>query len=230
MIELLREEYARSVSLLGSPTLEDRGKPEERLGEHLLTYYWHGKLDLHDPLLDEFFSRASDTVRGHSLSYLGRSLRNADGPISPDVIQRLKALWEWRVELSSRPKPEDHIEEMSAFGWWFVSNQLDEAWALHQLEASLKISGKVDIDHEVVGRLADLAPNYPNIAVRCLRLMIEGAREAWRIHHWSGHAESVLSAGLRSGDEDANQTARAVINRLAARGFLQFGQLLADSQ
>lgn len=225
MLELLRHEYGRAIDLLGSPTLEERGNPPERLGEHLMTFYWHGKLRLADPLLVRFFGSASDAVRGQALGFVGRSLRNADSPIPSEVDQRLRTLWEWRVE-ASQDDAEAHVEEMAAFGWWFPYEGLDESWALQQLAASLAIAGKTDIDHAVVERMAALAPTYPAATVGCLGLMIAGAQEEWRIDYWSDQAETVLAAALRSGDHEADRTARALINRLAARGFLGFGRLL----
>ena len=111
-----------------------------------------------DPLLDRFFNNASDSVRGEALGYVGRSLRDADRPIPADVIEGVKVLWEWRVEASRQPEAGVHIDEMAAFGWWFASGEPDEAWALDQLEASLSIAGKADVDHGVVERLAALAP------------------------------------------------------------------------
>ena len=225
MLELLRDEYGRAIELLGSPTLEERGRPEERLGQHLMIFYWHGKLELRDPLLDRFFESAPGAVRGQALGSVGRSLRAADAQIPSEVTPRLRALWEWRAE-ASRDDAAAHAEEMAAFGWWFPYEGLDEDWALEQLEASLTIASKVDIDHAVVERLAALAPPHPALTVRCFGLMIDGAEEDWQIRHWSSHAETVLTEALRSGDLEADRMARALINRLATRGFLDFKRLL----
>ena len=141
------------------------------------------------------------------------------------MVQRLSALWEWRVE-ASRDDAEAHAEEMTAFGWWFPYEGFDDVWSLEQLEASLRVAGKVDIDHAVLDRLAALAPTHPAATVRCLCLMIDGAEEDWHIRHWSNQAETVLTAALRSGDLEADKAARAMIHKLGARGFLDFRRLL----
>ena len=193
-----------------------------------MTFYWHGKLELGDPLLDQFFKNASDHLRGRALGYMGRSLQDVDGQVSPETLERLTALWQWRV-VTSDADPQEHTEEMAAFGQWFASNKFDEAWALDELESSLKISGKVDFDHQVVERLADWSQEFPAKIVRCLSLMVDGAREDWRIHHWSRHITLVLSAALGSSDEETKKIARAMINRLATRGFLDFAPLLGDA-
>ena len=97
---------------------------------------------------------------------------------------------------------------------------------LRQLEATVSISGRTEIDHLVVERLASLAGEYPADTVRCLGLMVDGAENEWRIHHWSSNLESILAAALRSGNDEATQAARTLINRLGSRGFMQFASLL----
>ncbi len=60
-------------------------------------------------------------------------------------------------------------------------------------------------------------------------MMVDGAEEEWQIHHWAPNMESVLTAVMRSGDDEATQAARALMHRLGARGFLQFASLLEES-
>ena len=52
------------------------------------------------------------------------------------------------------------------------------------------------------------------------------AAEEWQIHQWVTDVEVVLTAALRPGDDEASEAARALINRLGARGFLQYRSLL----
>ena len=116
---------------------------------------------------------------------------------------------------------------MAAFGWTFASGQLGVSWGLNQLEATLNIAGQVaGVDHLVAERLALLAAEHPSESVRCLALMVRGADEDWQIHHWAADVETILTAALQSGNEEASQAARALIHRLGARGFLQFAALL----
>jgi len=60
MLNLLRDEYARSIELLGSSNLEECRKPDEQLGTHLMIFYWHGRLALDEPMLERFFEIASE--------------------------------------------------------------------------------------------------------------------------------------------------------------------------
>ena len=85
VFELLQDEYARAVEAVGSPRTEQRqlADPDEKLGEHLMTYYWRGKLrfDQPGPLLEKFFAKASDELRAHALDFIGRSLRITESPV-----------------------------------------------------------------------------------------------------------------------------------------------------
>ena len=228
MLNLLRDEYDRSIELLGSPNLEERRKPDEPLGKHLMIFYWHGRLDLDDPMLIRFFEVASDEVRAQALANVGQNLRADHEPLPDDVAARLKALWEWRIERARTGVAGDYQAEMAAFGWTFASGELGDYWGLGQLEATLSVAGQAAVDHLVAARLASLAADYPADAVRCLGLLVDGAKEAWQIHHWANDVEAILTSGLRSGDDDASQATRSLINRRGARGFLQFASLLQD--
>ena len=125
-----------------------------------MAFYWHGKLDLGDPLLDQFFKNASDKVRGRALGYMGRSLQDADRQVPTETLERLTALWQWRVA-SGYAEPQEHTDEMAAFGQWFASDKFIEDWALDGLESSLNISGKIDFDHQVAEQLAKFAHKFP---------------------------------------------------------------------
>ena len=177
--------------------------------------------------LVRFFEIASDDLRSEVLAKLGQDLRASEEPLEDDVTARLKALWEWRIQTARAGGPQDNYRsEMAAFGWTFASGELGISWGLSQLEATQAIAGQAPVDHLVVERLALLAPEHPSETVRCLALMVDGAEEDWHIHHWATDVETILKAALQSADEEASQSARAIIHRLGSRGFLQFAVLL----
>ena len=163
---------ARSISKVGrfrwNPRLEERSKPDEHLGKHVLVFYWHGRLALQDSLLLRFFEVASDELRGQVLASIGQDLRADPDSLDSDVAERLRNLWKWRFEVARGDQPDNYKKEMAAFGWTFASGALGNDWELAQLEAALNIAGKVEIDHLVVERLAPLADEFPATTVRCL--------------------------------------------------------------
>jgi len=140
-------------------------------------------------------------------------------------MERFKALWEQRLASVKNTK-EKRFGELSAFGWWFASDHLDEDWALDRLAEVLKLNGKVEVDHLVAQRLARIAEKKPRKTVGCLSLLVDGAREAYEIVGWEKDARVVLSSALKSADSKAKADAVALINRLDARGHSGFRELL----
>ena len=60
-------------------------------------------------------------------------------------------------------------------------------------------------------------------------MMVEGDKKGWNIPSWKDGARKILSIALKSEDESARSSAFDLINRLGARGHLEFRDLLSDS-
>lgn len=225
VLPVLRPVYVEAIRATKSGMSRQVGigeRPSEHLAEHIMAYYWRGELSLaKDDLVVAFFEAANPDLCGHALEWVGRALAGLEKPPSPEVQARLQALWEWRAK--QLPVA---AEELQAFGWWFSSGQLDQAWALQTLEATLATSVLPEPDHMVVERLAVIARGNPVAAVRCLEHMVDLASEGWSIHGWLDSARAVLEAGLRWTDTEANECAKRVIHRLGALRFRDFRDLL----
>ena len=223
-------EYLAAVERIGCGS-GDPGhlaNPDERLAEHLMAFYWRGRLDLDDPvgLLHRFYETADDALRAHALSFVGRSLYNTPGQLSRGVAERLTTLWAHRLCAALTNDSSSCLGEVAAFGWWFASGRFGDAWSMSQLEQVLAVTREVEADRLVVERLSALATAFPLESVGCLGSLIESA-PTWHLHAWHDHARAVLVAALRSGSESARQVAAELINRLGARGYMQFRTLLA---
>jgi hypothetical protein len=232
VFEVLEGEYAKAVERLGTGARGGRrhlADPEERLAEHLMLMYGRGKLALEPPtgLLGRFFEKAPGRVRGRAIEFIGRRLRDNKGDIPPAVIQRFGALWERRME-RARSAPAESVEELANFGWWFVSQKFDEAWALRQLEEALRLAKNADpsMMMMVAETLASVAARRPREAVRCLEELVEADREGWGILGSEGQALTILATAMGGGDAEARETATALIHRLGRRGRLGFRDLL----
>lgn len=231
VFEVLRDQYLAAIKRLDASKEERRqlGDPDDRLAEHLMTFYWRGKLDPGDSdgILSEFWRKAPDPIRGHALSFIGRSLNQWKDTVPPQPLQRLKALWEGRLAAAKEAAtPNNYIAEMSAFGWWFVSGQFEDAWVIKQLDESLKIAGKVEYEETVVERLASLSQNMPREAVRCLEALVKGDRENWHIYGWREHIRTILATALREVDLETRTAAENLVHYLGSRGYFQFRDLL----
>lgn len=227
VLDILREQYRHAVERLGCRRDDTRwlANPDERLAEHLMAFYWRGKLSLEDPLFTAFWEKAPDALRGHAIGYIGRALQQTSGEISAVILDRLKQLWAVRLARAKHSQSRaDLVEEMAAFGWWFVSEKFDPGWALAQLSESLQLVRRTDPEHMVLEHLARIVDSYPQESALCLMMIAEGDREGWNLYAGRNHVRRILEVALRnptSGDE-----AKAIINYLGSRGFMEFRDLL----
>lgn len=229
VFDALRGEYARAIERLGDSdvNIEQTDHADENLAEHLVVLYGRGRISLDEAggLMVRFFEKADARVRAHAMVTAGRILAG-DETIPPEVIERLKKLWEVRLN-ATRSSPDADRAELSAFSSWFTSRKFDNEWTLAQLNTVLQLIGNLQHDFDAPERLVELAPQYPLETVECLRLMIEGSKETWQISLWRDAPRKVLQAAKESGDATVIKAVDDVVNRLGARGFFEFRDLLS---
>lgn len=232
VFDVLQEEYRDAIERLGTPgttRLACDSTTATQLVQHLMVLYWNGKLPLEDEtgLLARFFEKGTDALRGEALQFLGQNLGRPDERLSEEISVRLKKLWEWRLAtITASGTPINHTAELAAFGWWFISQKFDDAWAMSQLLAALVLVLKAEPDYHVVERLVALAETMPLEAVQCLTLMVQGDKEGWEIGSWRDDSRKILAIAIASGNSAARQAAIALVNRLAARGMPDYKDLL----
>ena len=225
----LRDQYEVAVEHIGRSTKGGKlADPDERLGEHLMTFYWRGKLEMDDPqgLLPKFWTKASDQLRAHALKFIGQGLRKAKETVPPVILKRLQSLWDSRLA-AAHLDPANHRSEMAAFGWSFVSEKFNDEWAMKQLAEALRIAQKTDVDHMVVQRLAALVQTIPLETVHCLELIVKGDLEGWSIYGWREHARTILAIAVQGGDREAAMAAENLIHYAGSAGHLEFRDLLS---
>jgi hypothetical protein len=66
----------------------------------------------------------------------------------------------------------------------------------------------------------------PEQCIECMRLLVEGDTDGYEILGWQENGRRVLSAAIKSGTPKAKASATALINRLVARGYSGFKDLL----
>ncbi len=232
LFKLLRGQYKVAIRRLGEPQFKARfgQSPDEQLAGHLMWLYWWGKLSLDDELICEFFARASDVIRGHALHFLGYSAySDKEGP-APDTINRLCILFDGRLMVAkSSMDKEKYRPELAAFGWWFASDEFDLNWSIPTLLDVLRIVGRVEVEHLVVERLAQLTKQSPEECAVCLSLLAEGLDDVLGVYGWETHGRTVLADAMTSGNPKAKATTVALINRLESRGYSGFRDLLESA-
>jgi hypothetical protein len=224
LLPLLRGEYEYAVHSISVRAGSRHGRdPVERLAEHLMVFYWWGDLDLAaDGLVSGLFSAATDSLREHALDFIGRSLCEPETP-PPEVLGRLQALWESRFEVA-KSRPADHVEELSAIGWWFASGRFDEEWALRQLRAVVRLTRKIEPAHKVVERLADSADARPLDALQAFEEIVDADKQGWLVTLVREDAKRLMKSALSHAE--SHDRAVDVLHRLGARGYSEFRQLL----
>ena len=227
VFEVLREHYAYAIDCLPSENKErSLSNPDTQLAEHLMTFYWRGKLNCEETkgLLEQFWVKGGPKVRGHALNFIGRSLKDLQKLVPPEFLECLKILWGKRLQAAKMSiTPDSHRYEMAAFGWWFASGKFEDRWTMEQLLESLRIAGKTESEDDVLEKLEGVVQSMPKEAVECLELMVRGDKEGWRIYGWQEHIKPILSKALQT---VAASTAEDLIHYLGSRGYLDFGDLL----
>jgi hypothetical protein len=239
IFEVLRPQYGLAIERLGSVRPEWRwigggGTPDERLGSHLLTYYWRGVLTLtdEDALLQRYFDSAPPEARRHAIEFVGRSLRESSKHEVPDaLILRTVKLWEWRLaklEALTQLEESDRAE-LAAFGWWADVDLLDLDWRLAQLERVLRLGGGLDPHFIVLDAVEKAVVTHPLVAMRILRLFLESEKGTWTIDAAAQQVEETLRLGLTAGDVAASELAAETVHWLGALGYRRFRKLLTTA-
>lgn len=229
VFDVLREQYAFVVERVEYLHDDQRRhlNPARRFAEHLMIFYWRGKITSDDPLLTSFWEKAAPSLRYHALSFVGQSLYRTEGAVATAILERLEALWQSRLDFA-KADPQNYGSEMRAFGWWFISEKFDEEWAISRLLEALGIQKETEPDDRVVERLSILAVRMPLECIRCLRALVEDDKEGWKIGFWREWVRSALANALQSGNEKAIIEAENLINYLGSRGYVEeFRDLLS---
>ncbi|MGA8216890.1 MAG: hypothetical protein WB799_25120, partial [Candidatus Sulfotelmatobacter sp.] len=223
--EILRDLYTSAVNEIGISRQVGHGhlleNADESLGQHLMQLYWRGRLSAEaGGLLTQFFGKAGDSLRAHTVAFVGRSMNPAE--IQPDILERLITLWDYR--LADAPSTE-HKREMAAFGWWFISGCFQDKWALEHLYKILLLSnGEMEPKLNTLDRLSTLAGEYPDLVISCTELIISADYE--NVILWVQELTQILRVVLESGNPGASKTAEKIIHKLGTRGDHQYRSLL----
>jgi len=230
VLEVLREEYRSTIERIDSASEKDSfGSPNESLVEHLMVFYYRGKLSFEDQngLLAKFYDVSPDGLRGRAIDFIGRSFYNTKEIIPPQIIDRVKDLWEYRVNTAMHAQSSDAFkEELSHFGWWFISQKFDNSWVIEQIKEVLKLVKKIDPSSMVVERLAEVAKLMPLQTVECLDLIVESEKKGGGIYSFRNNARTIIETAINSSNPTARQVAENVIHKLGAYTFWDFRDLL----
>lgn len=226
-MKVLAAQYKEALSHLGEVKQTSRTDRDKRLVQQLMLFYWRGVLTSSDDLFVLFWKSAPPIYRGEALDFIGRSIRSEKNELEPDIRERLETLWENRLALAqSAVNKDDFADEMSAFGWWFASGKFDSLWSSEQYLKALEIGTKAQSDYFVAERLVEIVNTLPIQVIRILAKLALSDEPRWFVFGNKDEITKVLSTALNCGEEVVQQEAQELINRLVAKGHVDFGDLL----
>lgn len=219
---VLQHEYEAAVERVPTTAtvgFADDERTDAKLGEHLVTLFWRGRIQL--SLLERWFGRADDHLAGRVMSFLGKALRNTDGDVDPDVLQRIRQLWDTRLEMIGR-EPQHHVGEANAFAATFVSAKLDDKWSLAGLDVTLRSGGLRWLGRGVIERLGEIAATRPAEATRLTLRMLESAAAAWAHSGLRDQVRDVMAATSHATDPQTLRNRAAIVDHYVKRGDNDF--------
>jgi hypothetical protein len=158
-----------------------------------------------------------------------RDWSDAEEPVAPEYVERVVALWEWRIsELGKSPHSPSAIEEAKELGWLFHTPYIPEADLIRLGQATAHLArGKLEM-YSRWERMLTLAQADPDGAFRIVEAVLLAELRAEFVHVPVDDARPVLGHVLAAGNPDTQQRARRLINKLGERGFRQLKDLVDD--
>ena len=220
--DVLQHEYAAAAERVpsgGTVGFADDERTDVKLGEHLVTLYWRGRLT--PSLLERWFELADDHLAERVMSFLGRALCNTEGDVDPDVLQRIRQLWDTRLEAIAG-EPHAHDGEANAFAHTFASAKLDDQWSLAGLGVTLQCGSLGWLGGDVIERLSEIASTKPTEATRFTLQVLESATNAWDHFAWRDQVRDLMTATNRATDPQTLENRKAIVDHYIKRGDNDF--------
>jgi hypothetical protein len=225
LFEILRGQYLRSIDNIGESNSKTKygQSPGDLLADRLMELYRWGTLKLNDDLMQKFLEQAPDRVRGQAMHSLGFAVYSDKQGIPPDTLNRVKDLFELRLNAAENATDKDFYgPELAAFSWCFASDKFDQTWKMKILLRILRTTGRVEVPHLVVEQLAELSKTMPGECVECLSLLTAGLEDVFEIYGWDAQARTALTEAINSGDATARATALTTIIQTGIARVHQF--------
>lgn len=226
-IPMILPQYQRAVNEIGKHTKSNHHlhNPEQNLVQHLILFYCRGKLPLEKGILKDFYDGAPLDLIAEVIDFIGRSAKDLE--MSSEVRAKFVALAENRITVIKASKtPHVGIQEFKDFSWWVYSEKFDDKWSLDLLIEALKLGCDIEGDHLIVERFVPLADKFPLEVITSAELMVENDKKGWGVPTWGDELSNIIKVILNSKNAKAVKKAQEFIQRLVAKGHLQYKDLL----
>ena len=220
--EILREDFIFALDHLADLEGMARSDREltDTLGQHFFIYYLREFYPLNgeDSLLEQFYDKTkNDPHRWASLSnHAGWLLRNSDEPLEQDLIDRIVAFFDWRLE-------QKEPEELQKIALWLEAECLDPDWRLDAYSKILNVSQPDDWSISIIlDMLTGMLESQTAKVIECFAKMTDAIDKDDSIFIDADKAKSILKAGLENEDESVRENAEHARETLLSAGRYSF--------
>jgi hypothetical protein len=229
---ILGDVFNRQLPRLAEPPIDDGKARHDGLKhfvQHLALHYWHSDMNLSDNSIMKTLLDTADMKYIKELTnFVGFRLYKSKGvDTKQEELEKLAELWEAIVKITQ--DDDTKIEALEEFGSWFASAKFDPKWALEQLTYAVSKTGKIHLDFAALEYMKTLVEEYPIESLTALSTMVDGARERWAISSWSENATAIIRTAYNSSDEDVKKSAKALANKLVAKGYTEYRSIITGS-
>jgi len=202
--------------------------------EHAGKTYLYGYLARgeSDRALDLIFDGTRAEDRAHLYWQIFRGWSDADKAPPDDYVERLVALWQWRLDmLEAAHDSEELAEEADGLGWFILTPHLPDARVLPLAMRTMKLApGRRRTRRMAWPRLAQLGSLDPAAATQMAEQLIAAELADEWPHFDFDQVAPVLRIGLSAPEKSVQNRVEWLVHRLGDRGWTEFGTLLPPVQ
>ncbi|NCN11310.1 MAG: hypothetical protein GW938_15845 [Leptospira sp.] len=189
------------------------------IAEHTMMIYGYS-LESLEPggLVDLFFFKAPDFLKGNAIRFLGTKIPKEDS-----FIQLAKSLWQWRVESGFIC-----INELDEFLEWWQGDLFESDWIFSFVSLYKQKTEFSGSRLQIYKLFEILDKNFglnPKLVIEILDSYTQSS-QYYLIPRKEGNLWAILMKGLQSNDPELKTLTEDIINRLGYFGYLDYRELL----
>lgn len=220
---------AEKAAMWGAAAGDALGTREvtQRYARHLMIAILRGLLSVgdHDRLLETAYQNLSPSAWGHAYWTVFRGWTDAEEALPPDFVQRLVALWEWRVSELEKD-PASAVEEAKELGWLVHTPYVPDADIIRLGQATAYLAkGQIEM-YSRWDRMLMLAHTDVDGTFAIAESVLLGQIRADFPHVAVDEIRPFLAHVLSAGGAETKDRARSIINKLGGRDIRQLKDLV----
>jgi hypothetical protein len=192
------------------------------MGYHLLTFYLSDRIEItsEDDLCLELFYKATQSQKelwGDLFNHIGHSLSNWGPDIAPKIVERVKALFEWRIQ-QAEPK------ELSEYLFWLDGACLEPEWRMEGFLRTLPFADDDDVKASMItDKLHEhFLESHPDMVLKCFAEVTKAAERKRYFYVSKESAIPILKVGLASQNQETKAYAEEARENLLKAGRFEY--------